>query len=192
MLIAIDLDSTLTYFLESTLNKYNFLYDDILRPEDIKDWNLEGYLKCTKQQMYDLWTPKFMKNIPFRDGARTMIDKLKSKGHEVFLVTAYHRSRCQVKVDICEDVLGLNESDIIFCTNKYRVACDILIDDGLHNFYDKDGLPIKAEKIVFDQPYNRNSNGLGWHYRVKDLNEVVGIVDIIEKNKKYQKNIIVR
>lgn len=192
MKIGLDFDSTLSYFLEATLEKYNFLYDDNLKPEDIKTWNMEEYLKCTKQEMYDLWTPTFIASVPVREYARQVVDLLKSMDHKIIVATAYHRSMCEEKVNWLEKYLGLNENDVVFINKKYLLDVDMLLDDGLHNFLDEYGLPTKFEKVVLDQPYNQNSNNIGTHYRIKSLSELPKIVELIEKDKLNQRNIIIR
>lgn len=182
--IAIDLDSTLSgwSFLEETLKVYNKRFNDNVKYTDIKEWDLSKSLtKCTMQDIYDIWTPEFILSLEPEPHAKDLVDMLISQGHEVFIVTSYSAHHCVAKVEWCKQHLGLDEDNIIFCRKKYLIDCDILIDDYLKNFFDKDDMPCKFEKIIYNQPYNLNVFGLGWHYRVYNLSEVHKVIDVICK-----------
>lgn len=182
--VAIDLDSTLSgrSFLQETLNVYNNLYNDNVKYDDIKEWDLSKSLKkATMQQIYDIWTPELISSLQPDPYARELIETLISQGHEVIVVTSYSAHHCVAKVEWCKKHLELDENNIIFCRKKYMIDCDVLIDDYLKNFVDEYDMPIKAEKIVYTQPYNLNVFGLGWYYRVGDLSEVHNIIDVICK-----------
>lgn len=179
--IGLDLDSCMSYFLESFLYKYNFVYDDDVKPKDITDWDIHKFLKCTKQEMYNLWNHNFIENVPVREGAKKLIQDIKSRGHRVVIATSYGRSMCEDKVNWCEKHLGLSEDEIIFIRKKHLLKLDVLLDDYLGNFKDEYGVEIEAEKVVMDAPYNKNSFVLGFHYRISKLNELIGIIDLIAK-----------
>lgn len=179
--IAIDFDDFLTLFLDKTINKINFLYDKDYKIDDIKGWNMLDYIDITEQELFNVWTEKFVENVPFRYGAKAMIDELKSRGHEVVIATAlwspYHQSR----ENICIEQLGLKSEDIIFIKKKYLLDVDILMDDKLDNFLNENGLPCKFDKIVYDMPHNQDSSRIGLHYRIDSLKDVIKIVDTIER-----------
>ena len=182
--IAIDLDSTLSgsSFLEETLKIYNERFDDNVQYNDVKEWDLSKSLtKCTMQDIYDIWAPEFILSLQPDPHARELVDTLLSQGHEVIIVTAYSSEHCVAKTEWCKKHLGLDENNIIFCRKKYLIDCDVLIDDRLENFQDEYSIPCKFEKIVYSQPYNLNVFGLGWHYRVYNLGEVLKIINIITK-----------
>lgn len=182
--IAIDLDSTLSgsSFLEETLRVYNERYSDNVQYNDIKEWDLSKSLtKCTMQDIYNIWTPEFILSLQPDSHARELVDTLLSKGHEVVVVTSYSSEHCVAKTKWCKKHLGLDENNIIFCRKKYLIDCDVLIDDYIKNFQNRDGLPCKFDKIVYSQPYNVSGRGLDCHYRIYNLGEAYKIIDRISK-----------
>ncbi len=183
MRIALDFDDVLSRFLEATIAKLNFVHDLDIELEDIKGWNMDEYIDCTKEQLFATWTPKFIESVPFRDGARKLVDDLKALGHEVVIATACFAPTHEFREKICMDYLGLISEDVIFIKKKYLLNVDVLVDDKLDNFMDSDSLPCEFEKVVYNMPHNQNSSKLGLHYRVNDLSEIVGVVETIQKNR---------
>ena len=169
MRIAIDLDDTLSEFCDSWIGLYNEIYDDNVKPSEVMGWDIENYCKkCTKQELYDLLGIKNffyeVKPIPY---AKTVIDKLKKYGHEVFIVTAYYPSSVIDKVRWLSEYVGISHEDIIFCNKKHLIYADYLIDDGAHNHANFCG-----KSVVYDRPHNQHMREFEYDIRVRDWKEI--------------------
>ena len=168
MKIAIDLDDTQSNFCESWIRLYNSKYNDYILPKDVKDWDIENYCnKCTKSELYELLSiDNFFTNVKPVKNAKRVIDKLRAYGHEVFTVTAYSPNVCVDKSYWLEKHMGFNQEDIIFCSKKYLISADMLIDDGAHNHKKFNGI-----KVVYNRPHNQHMLECEYDIRVNNWNE---------------------
>lgn len=150
----IDLDDTLSNFLESWISLYNFMYDDNKKITDIKDWNVTQYLnKCEPEELYGLLkTPNFFRNVGAKNFARKAIQQLKDNGNTVKIVTAYPFPNSVVdKVHWLNEFMGIGLEDIIFTLDKTVIKGDYIIDDYIKNIKDFDGT-----RILFSSPHNEH------------------------------------
>jgi len=186
--ISIDIDSTLSDdFIKTWVENYNILYEDNLDYTTIVTWDIASYFtKCNKQQCFEFLTPHFFLSLKPRHDAVYLIDTLKSLGHEVFLVTAYHRDSIRAKIQWVTEHFNLTENDIIPCNNKYRVDCDVLIDDGSHNLQGFEDRNIDIVPILMTQPHNLKCS-LSKYYRIHELSEAIDIINRVEGCTKIKK-----
>jgi 5'(3')-deoxyribonucleotidase len=87
-------------------------------------------------------------------GARDFVEELLDRGHDVCAVTAHWTlggvlpcwvpARCELITECFFDI------PVVFTHHKGRVQGDFLVDDGPHN--------MSPRGILFDRPWNRNSN----------------------------------
>jgi len=163
MRIAIDLDDTQSEFCSHWISIYNAIFEDNLKPSDVLDWEIEKYCnKCSKNELYEiLGRNNFFKHTEPVKYARDVIAKLRSMGHEVFTVTAYHPNACIDKSWWLKEYMGFTQDDIIFCNKKHLIRADMLLDDGAHNHANFEGL-----KIVYDRPHNQHMREFEYDCRV--------------------------
>jgi len=167
MRIAVDMDDTCSLFVKEWVNRYNDLYDDNLDYLTITEWDIEKFVLCSKEDMYNILGFKhFFRKVKPETRAREVIDKLRDKGHEVFIVTAYNPSVCIDKSWWLKEYMGFAQEDIIFCNKKHLINADLLLDDGAHNHAKFEGL-----KIVYDRPHNQHMQEWEYDYRVKNWTE---------------------
>jgi 5'-nucleotidase len=166
--IGIDLDDTINNLVFVWLSRYNSDYNDNLKIDDIKSWDVGSYSKIGKDFYKYLGDEKLFKSLDINKGAAEVI-KILCEVHEVYIVTAnasYNKGVCDDKVNFIKKYMPFFEiKNIIFIQNKSLLNLDILIDDGLHNFEGFKGI-----KIVFDRPWNRVYNEE--HYRIKSWDEL--------------------
>lgn len=185
--IGLDFDDVLSPFLPYTIEAINEKYNRSYTVEDIKGWNMLEYIDITWDQLCSIWTPEFVNSIPIKEEAVTLVNKLKSDGHNVYITTASWAPTHTDRVRKCKDILDIPEEDVIFIKHKHLLKLDLLVDDRIDNLLDEYGLPCENyERVLFDAPHNRNpkeTNKLGLHYRANSLEDVYEIVNLIERNK---------
>lgn len=167
--LAFDCDSVQSMFQEAWLEKYNTVYKDNVKIEEILSWDIEKYLtKCTRDELYELLiTDGFFSKVKPQLGAKYVLDKFREAGHEVFTVTAYSPESCVDKSWWLTNVMGFEQDDIIFCNKKHRILADWLIDDGIHNLAN-----FKGGRMLFHQSHNRNEPDYQYDVRVHDWGDI--------------------
>jgi len=170
MRIGIDLDDTINNLVNKWIEIYNQDYNDNLKIEDIKTWDIADYTKIGKS-FYAYLDSNIFKHLSIKSGASEVIEKL-CKEHEVYIVTAnasYNKGVCDDKVDFIKKFMPFFPiKNIIFINNKSLLDLDILIDDGLHNFEGFKGF----KKVVFDRPWNK-TNPLPPFYRMYNWDKII-------------------
>lgn len=149
--IAIDLDDTLNILLNPWLEVYNAKYNDNLKPDDIKEWNVANFVKCSEKEMFDIIRSKgFFRTLKVKAFAKEVVEFL-SKYFDLYVVTAYLSEAVIDKTEfIKEHFPQIPEKNIIFCNAKHLILTDFMIDDGVHNLVDFKGTP-----LLMDSPQNR-------------------------------------
>ncbi len=159
LVIACDLDDTITNFVESWLNLYNNIYQDNVKKEDIKTWNIANYVKCGNK-IYDLLIEdRIFLDARIKDNAFEILEKI-NKIHNLYIVTAYNYNTCKAKVLWIKQNLSFFDLDkIVFMNNKKLFKANVLIDDN-PEFLDFDG-----ETLLFTEPWNEK---IEYNFRVDD------------------------
>lgn len=156
--IAIDQDQVLADLLSGWLDKYNQLYNDDLKPDDIKSWRLSDYVKdnCGNYVYKLLEDYDLFRNLPVIEHSQYVVERLNYR-HDVYITT----SATSIKGSLAAKVEWINEhfpfipdSNIVLCGDKSIIHADIMIDDGIHNLRKFKG----ERKLLFDAPHNRNNN----------------------------------
>lgn len=159
MLVAVDVDGVVADLHSEWLRLYNDDYGDKLHSEDIKDWNIQNYVKpeCGNRIFEYLRKPDLYSKVPAIVGAREGVSEIRNNGHRVVFVSSAvlgsldQKFAWLIKQGFLKDKGGRPDSDLIFSHDKTIIKADMLIDDGLHNIKGWD------RAILFDAPYNRNT-----------------------------------
>jgi len=131
-----------------------------------------------RQQAIDVMlTPGFFENLPLMKGAQQAIEEMEAYGFNLKICTApiYESEHCcQEKVRWVQKNLGERWlKKLVMCSDKTLIKADYLIDD--RQYVEKhNGEQVMScwKQIIYDQPYNRESN-LPRLYRWKDWSKVV-------------------
>jgi 5'-nucleotidase len=176
---GIDLDDTCNCLVEHWVDTYNNEYNDTLKKEDIKDWNIAKYVKpgCDKTIYKMLTRPEFFLNLNIKPNTYEVTKWLLEKV-DLYIVTAYHYKTCKDKVKwIIKYLPHIPKENIIFCNNKGLLKLDYLLDDGIHNISDFYNTNPDGVGVIFNEPWNEN---LEKNYpRVKDWLEVKKFFEVI-------------
>lgn len=170
MIIACDVDEVVLNLIEKWLSKYNYDFNDNLKPEDIKDWNVSKYVvpKCGETIFDYIKEPKVFEESKPIYGAAHAISYLKSQGHRIIYVTINNPDNVK---DRWLKKYGFMDSseDLFVCEDKSLIASDFLIDDNPENVKNCYGVG-----ILFTQPHNKDFD---WHPRANSWVEVIGIIE---------------
>jgi 5'(3')-deoxyribonucleotidase len=172
MIIGIDLDCTINNMMEKWIHRYNVDWNDNLKYEDVKVWEIDKYIKKESIKTFFSYLREkdfFFRGIDVQPNAKEGIQHLLNNGHTLYIVTAYVSESCYDKVRwLKQNFTCFDETNIIFCNNKGLLKLDVLIDDGLHNFLSFSGI-----KIIYTQPWNAKYKEA--NYRINDWNEIMDI-----------------
>ena len=156
MIIGLDFDGTINNMLDTWVEWLNKKHNTVVKLEDIIDWELaKVFPTLTKSEIFEpLNTPEFWYHVTIKPGTIEVVEKLIQDGHEVYIVTSSHYRTLTAKLDNClfAHFPFLKKENVIITYNKSLIKCDILLDDGEHNF-----INFKGIKVLFDAPYNINS-----------------------------------
>jgi len=169
--IVIDLDDTLSDFLETWAFLYNERYKDNKTVDHIKSWNVSKYWnKCTEEELFELLKiPNLYANTMPKRRARLIVNRLRENGDTIKISTAYtDESQIPDKKLWLDTFMGISEEDIEFTKAKKTTTGDIMIDDNPLNLNDFDGI-----RILFTSPHNKEAVPEdGYHFRCNDWWEV--------------------
>jgi 5'-nucleotidase len=153
--IAIDLDSTLNNLDEVwILQDYNRLYNDQLKYEDMKCWNVHEYVKpeCG-HKVYDILAqPGYFLNLGIKDRWTMQSFDYLYTHFDVYVVSSCHPNTVADKIAWMKQYFPqFDENRFIACHHKGLINTDYLIDDGPHNIK-----AFKQKSILVDAPYNQH------------------------------------
>lgn len=171
-IIAIDVDWVLAKLTQKWVNYYNTIFDDDLKIEEIKTWNIIEHVKPeAKDFMINfLNLHKFYRDLDVVSDSQRVLKKL-SKHNEIFFVTdPFTRMSFKSKYDWLEEHFPfIPTENYVFVSNKSIIKADFLIDDGVHNLENFSGY-----SILYDAPYNRDEDRF---YRVKNWQDIEHLFD---------------
>ena len=164
MKIGIDIDDTITStceFMEEYVSCYFNVKKDYLERNNIYYFNLPLEFKDREKDFYLSIFEKNLLNIPIKENAKNVINKLKKEGNEIIIITAREKNMYIEPVLSTKKQLEFYEInyDKLICTKDKRKACideniDIFIDDSIRNINSvKD---IVKRVYLFTSPYNKN------------------------------------
>jgi len=154
--VLIDLDDTLSLFLDSWLSLYNKKYNDNLTVMDILSWNIQDYIKPeAREDIYELLkTPGLLSEVVKPKPGAIMVTEILSKYYDLYIVTA-----CTYPQNIVEKFKWIENyfphistDNIITAKNKSLIKGDYMIDDYQNNLITS----ICDTKLLFNMPHNFN------------------------------------
>lgn len=132
--ILIDMDSTITCFLEDVINEYNKIYGTNHSIDEVTEWVIPSSFEyglfsvLEKTNILTMITPK-LDSIEY-------INKWIDEGYDVFIVSdccnRYQSYRDKLKW-LKTYIPKFDLSHFIPCKEKYVISGDVLIDDNLDN-----------------------------------------------------------
>lgn len=182
--ILVDIDDTLNQFAATFWNIYNEVYDESQDYTKVDSWNLQEYAR-DDIHVYDLLKhPGIFRNIPLKEYAVEFIKGLYEE-YEVYIVTdsPSGTSHCELNDHhfsnpaddkrkwVMEHFPFFPQDQVIFCSHKWMVIGDLLIDDKPAMFEKFRSLGRRS--ILIDMPYNRH---IKTKWRAKDLIEAERMV----------------
>lgn len=159
MNIGFDFDNVLNDMLDLWCDALNVLVkpEERKQAKDIVVYSMEqNYPSLTKQQIYEpLKTKVFWHSVKFKPGAVKLIEKLKSAGHNIFIVSSSYPGTLSDKYNYCMIKLEpyIQWDNIIITSNKDLLVLDVLVDDYPKNL---EGKFIKYP-ILFKYSYNKDA-----------------------------------
>lgn len=182
--ILFDADDVAEDLLSLWVGLLNRKYGSNVSPDDVTDWNVAKFFPgLDDRQVFGvLDEPGIWRDLLPMDGAVEALTKLRSDGHDLYLVTNTDYRHCREKFDrILEFFPFLDSRRIIITANKQMVSGDILIDDAPFNL---DGGP--WHKILFDRPHNRkwDENEFG-AVRVRDWAQIYTLITEFSEHGKW-------
>lgn len=178
--IAIDVDDVVVDLVSEWLRRYNYDYEDNLKPEDIHDWEISKLVKpeCGNK-IFDYLEEEIYykvyeeKGVDVISGAFDGIKKLRENNKRVVFVTAgNHPSKEQWLID---NGFLVDENDYVYTRDKSLVNAGVLLDDGFHNVKEFKGIG-----FLFTRPWNKKYST--WKYRVDTWQEFVDKILEYDKN----------
>ena len=173
MKIGIDQDWVLAKLTKKWLIYYNTIFEDDLKAEDLKTWNLVDHVKDeAKDFVLNFFNiPEFYRDLEVTKDSQRVIEKWQSEGHEIFIVTdPFTKWSMKNKFEwLQEHFPFLDKKNFIFTGNKGVIDLDVLIDDGVHNCEVFKGIP-----ILMETPYNKTENRF---YKAKNWQDLEHIFE---------------
>ena len=123
-----------------------------------------------------------MINIPLKEDAKEVLNKLKEEGNEIIFITAREKDEYiePVLSTIKQlDLYGINYDKLI-CTKDKKNACieekiDIFIDDSMRNINSvKD---VVEQVYLFTSPYNKN-----FYVSFKKVDNWLQVYELLKRN----------
>lgn len=177
MKVILDYDDVLNECNEEAIRKLNKEYGYSYCLEDITNWGiLENELD--KRIPYFV-QPKFVRNIPIREGARKLVCELLKKHCEIFIATSVPSQCAGVRIaDIIRNFPEIDPGNILIGSRKDILVADILLDDCYFNIEHSN----VRYPVLFRKPWNAQYTGMP---AVSDYKEFLKLVDMLldSKNK---------
>ena len=183
MKIGIDIDDTITNtceFMMDYVSDYFNVSKEYLKENNIYYFKLPEEFKDREKDFYLSTLENNLLNIPLKENAKEVINKLKEEGNEIIFITA--RSKEEYKTPELStqkqlEFYGINYDKLICIINKKK-ACidekiDIFIDDSMRNIDNvKD---VVKEVYLFTSAYNNKFN-----VKYKRVNNWLEIYELIK------------
>lgn len=152
--LAVDQDQVLADLLTEWVSRYNYDYNDNLKPNEITEWNWSHIVKpeCGDKIYSYLDDPDLFLNLPVIKDSQSVLEQISNK-YEIFVVTApWNYENIKPKwLWLKKHFDFIPEKNYVFTRTKSIVNADWLIDDKPANFSGFQG-----EALLFDAPHNQN------------------------------------
>lgn len=153
MKILVDCDDTIWNLLDVWVDILNKRYGKTVKSTDVINWDMSlTYPDLEKYQIYEpLCEEELWKSIKPKFDAIKYIAELCKEGHEIFFVTTTDYRNIQYKIKLLETYFpDVPIENVIITYHKDMIIGDILIDDYINNFKNRDS------GILFTAPYNKD------------------------------------
>lgn len=178
MVIGIDFDCTINSMIDTWVEWLNRKWGTTVAVNEIKDWELaKCYPFLSKEDLFEpLNVPEFWDEVQIKPEAVDVIARLINERHEVYVVTSSHYKFVTDKFTRClfAHFPFLTKENVIITYNKSLIKCDLLLDDGEHNFKG-----CTCTRVLFDAPYNQDATL--FDYRVGSWKEFYILVRELSK-----------
>jgi 5'-nucleotidase len=167
--IAIDIDDTISEFVENWLRIYNKDFNDNLKKEDILDWNISQFVKPeAKGTIYNyINKPRVFRTAKPIKNALPIINKFREKAKRIIYVTANDGAGAKLPWLFKYGFIHTSE-DFVVAYDKSLIRADILIDDRPENV-----MSFKGWGILLTQPWNQNIDYEGRVFDWQDLEDKI-------------------
>lgn len=164
MRIGVDLDGVVADFTEGWTSQYEKDFGEKISKNDITEWGLAKPLTHFEEEI-DFWN--WAKNIngssifrnlkTYNNSIKVLVD-LSMQGHEIVIISS------KPWWSIHDTLMWLGENkipskEIHFTEDKWKVSCDVYIDDAPHQL--KSFVKHVPDKLIlrFIRPYNVSIEG---------------------------------
>ena len=164
MRIGVDLDGVVADFTQGWTSQYKIDFNKEIREEDIVEWGLSKPLTHFEEEI-DFWNwakdfngSSIFRNLKTYKNAVEVLVDLSLKGHEIVIISS------KPWWSIHDTLMWLGENkipskEIHFTEDKWKVSCDVYIDDAPHQL--ESFVENVPEKLIlrFVRQYNRFVEG---------------------------------
>lgn len=177
MRILIDMDEVMINTVSCWVKALNNKFGTNVKFEDITDWDMaKAFPDLSENDIWSVFNVEFWANVEPITGSCSAIEYLIKKGHNIYVVTAAYPDSLSYRYMILKMYYPfIPIENVIICHKKQLVDADVLIDDGIHNI--EGG---KYKTILFNKPWNQSCD-YKWIYKANNWSEILGYVNIIEK-----------
>lgn len=154
--LIIDIDDTIINFGPHWIYRLNERYGTNVNYNDVDCWDVSRFFPTlTKEQVYSIITESdFYKDVPIIYEAYYYLKLLKEEGYKIVLCSSSSYKNLQNKLEDCvfKWFDFLSWENVVICKDKSVIKGDVMIDDGVHNLWNFDGV-----KIMPNKPHNQDA-----------------------------------
>ncbi len=153
MIIGYDLDNTLWNLVENSLMYYNKDYEDNVKLNDLKEYDMSSNLKIPVDKFFNKYAQKpYINTLRVYNLTKASIEKDHKDGHKILFVTASYPNTIEWRDKKLKELFPWYQTnDLVVCHDKQLLKLDGLVDDCLSNLIDGDYV-----KFIVDMPWNRD------------------------------------
>lgn len=188
--VGVDVDGVLADLHKEWLRRYNRDFNDYLDPNDITEWAIDKFVRPEAliknangiaplfQYLQDVDLYEHVPEIP---KAREGLEYIRHRDHEVVLVSscvmnqADQKMRWAVNHKMVKPARGDTLLDFVAASSKHLIRVDALIDDRDKNVKDTLGY-----RVLFDSPWNQDTDPNDYDFRMLDWSYIEDVVDRLE------------
>jgi 5'(3')-deoxyribonucleotidase len=185
-IIKIDVDGVLRDMLSMMCEIYNKCYNENLKPEDVKDYDVDvSFTKCKEEDgisakyfFFNEYAYEIYNCADVLPKAKEAMDILHNLGHYIIIVTNQESYLNKHDTLVWLDNNDIYYDSICFTDRKDLVHGDIIVDDN-PEFLDM--CDDNEKKILIDAPYNKN---IDKYQRFNSLYEYARFLEKIKLDNK--------
>ena len=176
IIIGLDMDDTITTFLEIVVDEYNDLYGTNHNVEEITTWEIPPQFEHGLFSVFDKREHVILK-CPLKEYALETIKYWYSLGFEIVIVTGVQDTQSYIDKLRLLDKVGLTPyiKEVIPSKHKYLINCDIFVDDNVDYLTKWQEYHPEGRAYLFNARHNQKCNDF---CRVNNWKELRYLVDI--------------